>query len=280
MDGGRRKLRSLDGPLKAVGAAGGMAAGRSRTLYSSRPVSNSKAPVLRAEPVAYRAPARAAAAPRKAAENHVWVRRLTRPGIGWAAVVALFASTGLYGATIGERWQELGSVMAAGPNASARGLTAGSLKVDGRKILTDEEILAALNHAPGRSLIFLDAGAARERLLENPPVLDARIRKIYPDTIAVSVVEREPYALWQRGEEIDVIAADGTVMDGVEEGRFANLPMLVGQGADKAAKEILSAMEPHPDLRKDVYAMVRVGDRRWNLRLTNGMDVKLPEHGL
>ena len=75
------------------------------------------------------------------------------------------------------------------------------------------------------------------------------------------------------------IGQDGTVIDGVQSGRFANLPLLVGQGADTSAKAILAALEPYPDLRKNIYAIVRVGDRRWNLRLTNGMDVKLPEHG-
>src|SRR5690606_9763435 len=99
------------------------------------------------------------------------------------------------------------------------------------KILTDAEIMSAINHDSGQSLVMLDAAAARVRLLENPLVLEAKVRKIYPDTIAVSVVEREPYALWQRGEKLSVIASDGTVIDGVEEGRFANLPMLVGQGA-------------------------------------------------
>ncbi len=288
MDGGRRKLESLDGPLKAVGGAGGIGAGGGRVFYSSRPLSAPIAtPVPRAEPVAYReprarrAPARPAVKPRKAAKSRNFVRQLTRPGIGWAGVIALFVTTGIYGATIGERWQEFGATLAAGPDAFARGsgFSIANLQVEGRKILTDAEIMSAINHDSGQSLVMLDAAAARVRLLENPLVLEAKVRKIYPDTIAVSVVEREPYALWQRGEKLSVIASDGTVIDGVEEGRFANLPMLVGQGADVAAKDILAALEPYPELRNDIYAMVRVGDRRWNLRLTNGMDVKLPQEG-
>ena len=77
----------------------------------------------------------------------------------------------------------------------------------------------------------------------------------------------------------DIIAQDGTVIEGAEGGRFADLPLLVGPGAEISAKSILAALEPYPELRKNIYAMVRVGDRRWNLRLTNGMDVKLPEFG-
>jgi cell division protein FtsQ len=279
MDGGRRKLRSLDGPLTAVGGAGSSGAGHTRALYSSRPL---KPAALRAEPIAYRAPVRSAAQPRRAQLSHnPVIADLIRPGMGWLGVFMLFVCTGIYGTTIGGRWQDFGYAATSVPDAVARGtgFTIANVDVQGRKILTDAEILAALDHDSGRSLVFLDVNAARERLMQNPLVLSATVRKLYPDNVAITVVEREPYALWQRGEKMSVIAQDGTVIDGVEEGRFANLPLLVGQGADASAKAMLAALEPYPELRKDIYAMVRVGDRRWNLRLTNGMDVKLPEEG-
>lgn len=275
MDGGRRKLKSLGGPLKAAGGTGGAGSGRARAIYSSRPVST---PILRAEPVAYRAAERSAAEPRKVAFPAV-PPVLTRSGIGWAAVALLFVTTGVYGATIGQRWNDFGAVLAAGPSmfAAGSGLILANIDVQGRKILTDDEIVSAIGAKQGESFVFLDADAARARLMQNPLVVSATVRKLYPDTIAVSVVEREPYALWQRGQKMSVIAVDGTVIEGIEEGRFANLPLLVGQGADTSAKALLAQLEPYPELRKNIYAMVRVGDRRWNLRLTNGMDVKLPE---
>src|ERR1700754_2600108 len=120
MDGGRRKLKSLDGPLRAVGGAGTPGSGPVRALYSSRPL---RANTLRAEPVAYRAPQRSsawnepAARPRRAAPPSIFMRS----GLGWLGVVMLFVTTGVYGASVGERWQELASVAGAVPNAFARG---------------------------------------------------------------------------------------------------------------------------------------------------------------
>jgi cell division protein FtsQ len=287
MDGGRRKLKSLDGPLRAV-SGGASSSGRARAIYSSRPLRSQGArtelradlrtdPDFIAAPSRPAAPSQPAARPRGAATSVVQVRT----GIGWVGVILLFVTTGIYGATLGDRWQEIGSVVTAAPDAFARGsgFDISDIQVEGRKILTDAEILAALGYQPGQSLVFLDANAARERLLQNPLVLKATVRKLYPDKIAIDVTEREPFALWQRGDKIAVIGQDGTVIDGVQSARFANLPLLVGQGADTAAKSILAALEPYPELRKDIYALVRVGDRRWNLRLTNGMDVKLPELG-
>lgn len=288
MDGGRRKLKSLDGPLKAVSGSSASGSGHSRALYSSRPLRSSghraelradlrTDPDFIAAPARPAAPSQSAARPRRAATSVVKVRT----GTGWLGVIVLFVSTGIYGATLGDHWQEIGSAVTAVPDAFARGsgFHIADVEIEGRKILTDAEIMAALGYQPGQSLVFLDANAARERLLQNPLVLKATVRKLYPDKIAIDVTEREPFALWQRGDKIAVIGQDGTVIDGVQGSRFANLPLLVGQGADTAAKTILAALEPYPELRKDIYAVVRVGDRRWNLRLTNGMDVKLPEHG-
>lgn len=278
MDGGRRKLRALGGPARAVGGHGSYGAGPSRSYASSRPQRVS--PQRQDHRAAPRAP-QDTASRFDPHFSRLAQSRFLRPGIGWAGVAILFVCTGVYGSIIGDRWNEIGSVATAMPNAfvSGSGFAIANIDVEGRKILTDREILDALDVVPGQSLVFLDVTAARERLMQNPLVISATVRKLYPDKVAISVVEREPYALWQRGEKMSVIAQDGTVIEGAEDGRFADLPMLVGQGAQTSAKSILAAIEPYPELHKKIYAMVRVGDRRWNLRLNNGMDVKLPEHG-
>ncbi len=40
---------------------------------------------------------------------------------------------------------------------------------------------------------------------------------------------------------------------------------------------LLDALTDRPELQKRVVAAVRVGERRWNLRMNNGTDVLLPE---
>lgn len=202
--------------------------------------------------------------------------------MGWAGVVLLFGTTIITGTTLGGHWQGLGDLAASAPEAFARGsgFTIDSIEVEGRKILTNDEILTALAYEPGRSLVMLDVTAARAALMQNPLVLQASVRKIYPDRLLVTVTEREPFALWQQGEKLAVISADGTVIEGVQNERFAKLPLVVGAGANTAARSILKAMEPYPELKERVYAAVRVGARRWNLRLANGMDIKLPEDRL
>jgi cell division protein FtsQ len=59
--------------------------------------------------------------------------------------------------------------------------------------------------------------------------------------------------------------------------RLMRLPLVVGRGAETRAKDFLALLDRYPELREAVRASVFVGERRWNLRLKNGIDVRLPE---
>ena len=58
---------------------------------------------------------------------------------------------------------------------------------------------------------------------------------------------------------------------------FKTLPLVVGAGAPEAAAALLDDLAALPALKSRVVAAVRVGERRWNLHLSNGADVLLPE---
>ena len=75
-----------------------------------------------------------------------------------------------------------------------------------------------------------------------------------------------------------LIDRDGQVV--ADRGRrrsSANLPLVVGPGAPARRRRAAGRADRRPALQKRVVAAVRVGERRWNLRLNNGADVMLPE---
>src|SRR5260370_17426115 len=59
--------------------------------------------------------------------------------------------------------------------------------------------------------------------------------------------------------------------------RYADLPFVVGEGANGRVREFVGLLEAMDELRPRVEAGVLVGQRRWNLRLKSGADIKLPE---
>ena len=108
---------------------------------------------------------------------------------------------------------------------------------------------------------------------------DATVLKLYPGELQISIKERAAFALWQKGGAVSVIADDGTVLEPYVAPRMLRLPLLVGAGAEVKAKELLDLLGRHPSLRELVRASVLVGERRWNLRLQNGIEVRLPQSG-
>jgi cell division protein FtsQ len=73
-----------------------------------------------------------------------------------------------------------------------------------------------------------------------------------------------------------VIDGEGRVISEADASQFPQLPLVVGQGADQAAGAILPAVAARPRLRDRLEALVRVDDRRWDLRLKDGSLIQLP----
>ncbi len=142
------------------------------------------------------------------------------------------------------------------------------------------DIEAAMAGAIGASMLHVDLGAAQARIETLGWVRAASVTRLWPHTLHVSIRERRPAAIWQMSGALHLIDADGAVIREVGAYEYAFLPLIVGAGAPEAASEILRALADRPELKSMTTALVRVGERRWNLRLRNKTDVKLPETGV
>jgi len=55
---------------------------------------------------------------------------------------------------------------------------------------------------------------------------------------------------------------------------------VVGNGAAGKARGFLAVLDQFPAIRDQVRASILVAERRWNLRLKNGIDVRLPDSNI
>ena len=161
--------------------------------------------------------------------------------------------------------------------ASLVGFGIDRVTISGIAELSEVEVLVAAGIDPKTSLAFFDADQARKRLVSAPLIREATVRKLYPGEVAIALVEREPFALWQVKGELFVIAADGTVIDKMDDGRFAHLPLVVGPDANNRARDYIALRGQAGAIASHIRAATLVSGRRWNLKLDNGMDVRLPE---
>ncbi len=209
-----------------------------------------------------------------------WVTRITRlpAGVGVTASILLLLAAGCYGVIKGNHLPAVidWAKTARDTTANSLGFRIATISLSGQKEVSRDEILNAIGVTGQTSLLFLDADAARARLLANPRIGQASVLKLYPDHLQITITERQAFALWQKDGHVSVIADDGTVLEPFS-GQYAGLPLVVGKGAERQAKNFLAVVDHYPDIRSAVRASIMVAQRRWNLRMNNGIDVELPE---
>ncbi len=160
--------------------------------------------------------------------------------------------------------------------ARSAGFSISEISINGNKELTNAELIAVSGITSANSMPFLDVSEVQARLKRVPLISDASVRKLYPNKLVITLVEREPYALWQKDGIVHIISMDGTVIEGFRDARFKRLPHVVGEGANLRAREFVELIESVPALKDKIRAGTLMSDRRWNLKLANGVDVKLP----
>jgi cell division protein FtsQ len=163
--------------------------------------------------------------------------------------------------------------------ARALGLGLESITISGIAQMRETEVLAAAGLDSKLSLPFLNVNELRERLERVPMVESATVRKLYPNELVITLTERQPYAIWQNNGELFVIAADGTVIDLMQDERFIDLPFVVGESANVRSNEYFALLDAAGPLKSRIRAGTLVAGRRWTLKMDNGMDVRLPEKG-
>ena len=202
----------------------------------------------------------------------------------WFAVAsaAFLAASFIYGSYLGDGFEQVKRSLRLGAAniSGVVGLTVETVTLTGRNRASDAELLAALDIQRGDSMLKFNTAEARTRLEKIGWVSKASVHRLFPNTVLIDIEERSPYAIWQRGGRLSIIDKKGTTLGALRVKDHGYLPLVVGYGAEDKAQEIYSQLAAYPGLKSLVRAAVRVADRRWNLRLLNGITINLPETGV
>jgi cell division protein FtsQ len=185
-------------------------------------------------------------------------------GIGSSAAILFVLACGTAGFFMGGHYETLRTEQGTIRDMLARGLGFGirHIGVSGNVELTQDEVIRLAGVMPTDSLPFLDPQQLQTRLAAVPMVSEASVTKLYPDRLLIQVHERVPYALWQQDGRVQVISEDGTPIETLSNHRV---------------KEFAALVEAVPELKDRIRAGILVSERRWTLKLKNGVDIRLPE---
>ncbi len=175
----------------------------------------------------------------------------------------------------GSPWQKL-----PGELAGMFGLAAIDIELAGLAHHDAQEVLGYIGVKPGAPLIGFDAKKARMKLQELDWVETATVLRSFPNKLQITVTEREPFVVWQYRGKMQVVDQNGKPMSGIPPTSGNLLLHVVGLGANTEAANLVNQMEATPGLFHEVKAAVRVGDRRWDLFMSTGLIISLPEKNM
>lgn len=127
------------------------------------------------------------------------------------------------------------------------------------------------------AMLLISLPETRERLKALPWVVDASVARRWPDRLEITIVERKPAAIWQNNGRLTLIDRHGEALPSENLEDFAHLPQIIGPTAFREASFFLKLMASEPSLADRLKAATWVGDRRWDLLMTTGETLSLPE---
>lgn len=157
------------------------------------------------------------------------------------------------------------------------GFVLSNLQIEGTVRTKENEILATLDVDDGLPLLGIDLLGIQERIEALPWVKSATVTRVLPGDLKISIVERHPYALWQRDGKVRLIDEGGEIITDRGLVKFSDLMLVVGEGGSSEVNALFKMLKSDSRLYDRVRTAIRVGNRRWDLVFDNGVRVKLPE---
>jgi cell division protein FtsQ len=192
------------------------------------------------------------------------------------AVIALVATL-----ATGHRGEKLVQAAANGVYGKfgQAGFRLKAIHVEGASPMATADIVKAAGVYKDQPVMGLSLDGVRKRVESVGWVKEARVVRLLPDTLVIAVIERKQLAIWQHNGKTQVIDDKGQPIPEADPARFPRLPLVVGEGGAEHAPEILPTLAQRPKLMARMDALVRVDNRRWDLRMQDGGIIQLPAVG-
>lgn len=199
-----------------------------------------------------------------------FARRLGNWLLGGMTVAVVIA------AVLAFRLPQLAGI-AMGEGIGQAGFTVRRIESTGLNRLDRMQVYEIVDSQRGIAMPLVDLRGIRERLLALGWVKEARVSRRLPDTLMIDIVEREPVAIWQLRQTMQLIDAGGVPLAPVRVEAMPDLLVLIGPGAQHQVAGLNRLLAAAPHLRPQVQDASWVGGRRWDVRFQSGEVLALPQ---
>jgi cell division protein FtsQ len=161
------------------------------------------------------------------------------------------------------------------------GFTINNIQILGIKNIPKEAIIKIVNNEKKSNILNVNLLNIYNNLRNNDWVEELYIERVLPNTIKISIKEKEAIGIWQYEMSNKLITKDGEIISTANINKFKiDLPIIHGSHANKHANSILKILETNKVLAKNIWSLDYINNRRWNLHFKQGIIVLLPSKGV
>ena len=161
------------------------------------------------------------------------------------------------------------------------GFTINNIQILGIKNIPKETIIKIVNNENKSNILNVNLLNIYNNLRNNDWVEELYIERVLPNTIKISIIEKEAIGIWQYEMSNKLITKNGEIISTANINKFKiDLPIIHGNHANKNANSILKILETNKVLTKNIWSLDYINNRRWNLHFKQGIIVLLPSEGV
>jgi cell division protein FtsQ len=108
-----------------------------------------------------------------------------------------------------------------------------NIEIEGARRLSRDLLLQQSKLSPGTSLLAIRPGRVERALMAHPWIAKAEVSRKWPNGVHLSIVERDPVALVQFGEELVYMDRQGMIFKPLSPGDPHNFPVITGLTPDQ-----------------------------------------------
>ena len=161
------------------------------------------------------------------------------------------------------------------------GFTINNIQILGIKNIPKETVIKIVNNENKSNIFNVNLLNIYNNLKNNDWVEELYIERVLPNTIKISIIEKEAIGIWQYEMSNKLITKNGEIISTANINKFKiDLPIIHGNDANKNANFILKILETNKVLTKNIWSLDYINNRRWNLHFKQGIIVLLPSEGV
>ena len=153
-----------------------------------------------------------------------------------------------------------------------------TLTIEGASPLLKDEIRSHFVDLLPTSALELDFEDMRGWIESIASVERANLITSVGGLLSVKVTEIEPEFMWRNAVGLHLVSSTGDLLRSVSRrSDFPHLPLIAGNGAALALEEARELIMTAAPISNRLRGLVRIGERRWDLVLSNNQTIALPE---